>query len=419
MQERILEELKALGNRVSMKEEEIVAKYNEIATQNGLDMEQPRSSMIALTLTRNFVRGAIRGKSSTNKSTFGNSGFGFFVGIEQARDVQEWRRRNIMSRYNADSNDVFNNGDIAEIREVADDVYEKSQMVNGEVETKNIPSVPNAAMEVVKGDDVNTWIVPLDNVKAFSSGDANKRYGKPLPAEEYRLRAHFIGRKEDGEFQYWTLGLKNDDAKNFSCDTFRWVHLFGLFNEDRDAVYGIRGKTLDGLTYNDVMDPDGDEFVDSAGLSMEDLLVEHMGGYIADLFEIENYHDSIRNEPGMKLVVTDGIVSSMNLTPNEKTGNRTMWVEPADANYGFESEDVPDSTPVWIPSYLSIDFGVGSDVIIVGRTNQTQKKDENGNVLEDEWNPVSINLYGVYPRVALGNAEVPEIDSEENDIDYW
>ena len=324
-----------------------------------------------------------------------------------------------MSRYNADSNDVFNNGDIAEIREVADDVYEKSQMVNGEVETKNIPSVPNAAMEVVKGDDVNTWIVPLDNVKAFSSGDVNKRYGKPLPAEEYRLRAHFIGRKEDGEFQYWTLGLKNDDAKNFSCDTFRWVHLFGLFNEDRDAVYGIRGKTLDGLTYNDVMDPDGDEFVDSAGLSMEDLLVEHMGGYIADLFEIENYHDSIRNEPGMKLVVTDGIVSSMNLTPNEKTGNRTMWVEPADANYGFESEDVPDSTPVWIPSYLSIDFGVGSDVIIVGRTNQTQRKDENGNVLEDEWNPVSINLYGVYPRVALGNAEVPEIDSEENDIDYW
>ena len=144
----------------------------------------------------------------------------------------------------------------------------------------------------------------------------------------------------------------------------------------------------DGFTYSD-----GDEFVDSAGLSMEDLLVEHMGGYIADLFEIENYHDSIRNEPGMKLVVTDGIVSSMNLTPNEKTGNRTMWVEPADANYGFESEDVPDSTPVWIPSYLSIDFGVGSDVIIVGRTNQTQRKDENGNVLEDEWNPVSINLW--------------------------
>jgi len=418
MQERVLEELKGLGNRVNMNEEEIVAKYNEIATQNGLDMEQPRSSMIALTLTRNFVRGRMRGKSS-NKGTFGNSGFGFFVGIEQARDVQDWRRRNVMSRYNANANDVFNNGDIAEIREVADDVYEKSQMVNGEVEVKNIPTVPNAAMEVDKGDDINTWIVPLDNIKSFNSGDVNKRYGKPLPAEEYRLRAHFIGRKEDGEFQYWTLGLKNDDAKNFSCDAFRWVHLFGLFNEDRDAVYGIRGKTLDGLTYNDVMDPDGDEYIDTSGLSMEDLLVEHMGGYIADLFEIENYHDSIRNEPGMKLVVTDGIVSSMNLTPNEKTGNRTMWVEPADANYGFESEDVPDSTPIWIPSYLSIDFGVGSDVIIVGRTNQTQRKDENGNTLEDEWNPVSINLYGVYPRVALGNAEVPEINSEENDIDYW
>jgi len=62
MQERVLEELKALGNRVSMNEEQIVAKYNEIATQNNLDMEQPRSGMIALTLTRNFVRGALRYK---------------------------------------------------------------------------------------------------------------------------------------------------------------------------------------------------------------------------------------------------------------------------------------------------------------------------------------------------------------------
>ena len=418
MQERVLEELKALGNRVSMNEEQIVAKYNEIATQNNLDMEQPRSGMIALTLTRNFVRGALRSKSSSSKSTFGNQGFGFLVGVEQARDVQDWRRRNIMSRYNANPSEVFNAGDIAEITEVSAGVFEKSQIINGDVETKNIPEVPNSAMEVGTEDD-SKWIVPLDNIKTFSSGDVNPRYGKPLPAEEYRLRAHFVGRKEDGEFQYWTLGLKNDAAKNFTCDTFRWVHLFGLFNEERNAVYGIRGKTLESLTYNDSVDPESDEHVNVDGLSMEDLLVESMGEYIADLLEIEDYHDSIRNEPGMKLVITDGIVSSMNLTPNERTGNRTMWIESAEANYGFESDDVPDSTPVWVPSYLNIDFGVGSDVIIIGRTNQTQKKDDNGNTLEGEWNPVSINLYGVLPRVALGNPEAPETNDEENSIEYW
>ena len=64
MQERVLEELKALGNRVSMNEEQIVAKYNEIAKQNNIDMEQPRSDMIAITLTRNFIRGALSDKLS-------------------------------------------------------------------------------------------------------------------------------------------------------------------------------------------------------------------------------------------------------------------------------------------------------------------------------------------------------------------
>ena len=67
-----------------------------------------------------------------------------------------------------------------------------------------------------------------------------------------------------------------------------------------------------------------------------------------------------------------------------------MWIEPADASYGFEESDIPDSTPCWIPENVDIDFGVGSDIIIIGRTNQTQKRDEDGNYLEDEWNPVSI-----------------------------
>ena len=121
----------------------------------------------------------------------------------------------------------------------------------------------------------------------------------------------------------------------------------------------------------------------------------------------------------MKLVITDGIVSSMNLTPNEKTGNRVLWIEPADANYGFEDDDVPESTPCWIPSYLNIDFGVGSDVIIIGRTNQSQKKDEDGMPIEGEYNPVTINLYGVYARIATGAvAEDVEINGDE-EIEFW
>ena len=151
---------------------------------------------------------------------------------------------------------------------------------------------------------------------------------------------------------------------------------------------------------------------------MEDLLVEHMAEYVADLIELESYHELISQQQGLRLVVTDGIVTSMNLTPNERSGNRVMWVEPVDANYGFDEDDIPESTPIWVPSHLDINFGVGSDVVVVGRTNQTQKKDENGMPLDGEYNPVTINLYGVYARTATG-VVVEDVEEDGESMEYW
>ena len=67
---------------------------------------------------------------------------------------------------------------------------------------------------------------------------------------------------------------------------------------------------------------------------------------------------------------------------------------------------------------MDINFGVGSDVIIVGRSNQTQKKDENGIPIPNEFNSVSINLFGVLPRVIVGAVNTPAND-ESDDINYW
>tara|TARA_R100000315_G_scaffold62349_1_gene43416 strand:- start:3129 stop:4364 length:1236 start_codon:yes stop_codon:yes gene_type:complete len=411
MNEKIEKELSNLAKRMNLSEEEMTTKYNEIAASNGIDLNDERSGMVCLTLTRNFVRGALKGKKSTGG--FGDSIWGFVVGEEPARDVQEWSRRTLQNDYRTDPNKVLNDGRIAEIVETDAGAFEKSQVLNGTLETKNIPQVPNSAIEV----DDKKWIVPVDNRKAFMSGDANPRYGKPLPAEEYRKRVHIIAKKDGGEFAYYSLGLKNDAAKDWNADHYRWLHLHVILNDERAAAYGIKGRTLESLTYNDALDPESDNHVDTSGLSMEDLVGDLMGEWVADLIEIEDYHNSLREQSGIKMVLTDGIVTSMNLTPNEKTGNRVLWVEPIDANYGFEDEEMSDSTPVWIPEGVNIDFGIGSDVILLGRTNQTQKKDENGNYLDDEWNPVSINLYGVYPRVALGNANVAE--EVNDDVDFW
>ena len=409
MNERIEKELNALAKRMKQEYDETLSKYNEIALSNSLNVEDDREGMVALTLTRNFVRGSLKGSKSS--SGFGQNGFGFLVGIEQARDVQAWRRKTLQSDYESNPNTVFSEGRVAEVTLLETGSYEKSQIDGEDTDVKNIPRLPNSAIEV----DENRWIVPIDNVKSFMSGDTNPRFGKPLPAEEWRLRAHFIGR-QNGEIQYWSLGLKNEAAKNFNVETNRWIHLRALFNEERNAIYGIKNMTLESLTYNDTLDPEDETYVDTSKLNMEELLGECMAEYVADLLELEDYHESNRESAGYNLVVTDGIVSSMNLTPNEKTGNRVLWVEPIDANYGFDDGDLPDSTPCWIPESVDIDFGIGSDIIVIGRTNQTQRKDEDGNYT-DEWNPVSINLFGVMPRIALGTPTVD--DSTSSDVDYW
>lgn len=412
MNKRIENELNGLAGKLGKTEEEMVEKYNEIATSNNLDTENDRQAMVALTLTRNFVRGSLKGNSK-KKSGFGNDAFGFIVGSEPARDVQQWRRKTLLSDYNGNPNTPFNEERCAEVILTDTGVYEKSQVINGEVATKDIPQLPASAIEV----DENKWIVPIDNIKVFMSGDKNPRYGKPLPAEEWRSRHHLIAKSESGDYQYWTLGLKNEAAKTFEVDNFRWIHLNALFNDDRNAAYGIKGRTLASIQYNDALDPESDMYVNVNGTSMEDLLADCLTDYVADLIEIEDFHSTQSQNPGMKLVVTDGIVSSMNLERNENTGNCVLWIEPADASYGFDEDDLPDSTPCWIPKNVDIDFGVGSDVIIIGRTNQTQKKDEDGNYLEDEYNPVSLNVYGILPRVALGAPQ--QTESVDEEINYW
>ena len=413
MNKKISKELKNLAGRLSIDEKEMTTKYNEIATTNGIDLGEERQQLICLTLTRNYVRGRINANKKTGgNSGFGNNAVGFFFAVEPARDVMEWKRRDVTNKYRTDSSQALTDEIVAEVS-LTEGKYEKTQVINGDWNTKELPQLPSSAIEVSEG----KWIVPIDPVKSWASGDVNKRYGKPLPAEEWRLRAHFIGSKESGDWQYWSVQLKGDAAHKFSAETFRLIHLYGIFNEERSAVYGIKNKTIASLTYNDLLDEEDERFY-ANDVDMEDILGSNMSEYVSDLMELESYHETISTVQGLRLVVTDGIVSSMNLQVNEKTGNRVMWIEPVDANYGFEDEDIPESTPVWVPSHINIDFGVGSDVIIIGRTNQTYKKDADG-VPTEELNPVTINLYGVFPRIATGAvAESVVLDNDE-DIEFW
>ena len=413
MLERIEKELNGLAKRLNIETEEMTEKYNELASNSGLDLEDERQQLMAMSMTRQYVRSRLSSARSSNNRTFGELVTGFFVGIEPVRDIMEYKRKSVLSRYNADSSQTLTDELVAEII-LEDGEFQKTQVRNGEWETKVIPEVPEAAIEI----NEETWIVPIDAVKTWQSGDTNKGYGQPLPKEQHQVRAHFIGQKQDGETQLWVVQLKNEMAKNFRADTFRMVSFYGLANDERNAIYGIRNKTLETLTYIDILDEDDPRWFDTSSYDYEDALVSNMGEYVTDLYDLESYHEEIQSQQGLKVVVTDGIVTSMNLKVNEKTGNRVIWIEPLDANYGFDDEDMPESTPIWVPSHVNIDFGVGSDIVVIGRTNQTQKRDESGMPIDGEYNPVSINLYGLSVRLGTGLEE--EVESADGDsLNYW
>ena len=60
-----------------------------------------------------------------------------------------------------------------------------------------------------------------------------------------------------------------------------------------------------------------------------------------------------------------------------------------------------------IPSYVDIDFGIGSNVIVCGRTSQGTDKD---GALRN----VSINVLGIYVIDRHGSAEVNTVVVEDN-----
>jgi len=73
----------------------------------------------------------------------------------------------------------------------------------------------------------------------------------------------------------------------------------------------------------------------------------------------------------------------------------------------YESDGI---TTCWIPSHLTLDFGIGSSVIVIGRTSQR--------TTDEGVEPVTINVAGLYCVVREGSAVEVSVPVEE-DFDWF
>ena len=110
-----------------------------------------------------------------------------------------------------------------------------------------------------------------------------------------------------------------------------------------------------------------------------------------------------------RYVFTDGSVSSMNMTPTSN-GNRILSITDLNSDFDYEG-DGWSGTTCWIPPHINIDFGIGSSVVVVGRTSQ--RTDEDG-VLESS----TINVEGLLVTTRRGKSVETEIPVEE-DTDWF
>ena len=409
------EEIEKAAEVLGMPMEEVKEQFEEIARQNSLDLMNETDQKVTLSLFRQWF-GSQRRKqtrpetASTTGGSLVKTGVGVVIGIEDSRDMMVWTRDQLVAQFTRSSDEVFEAGKVAIVTQTDSGEFTVSQMHDGEENARTKPAdweMPDSAMEVE-----GRWIIPINDRKMWASGDKNKDYGKPLPKEQFVRRVHFIGQIPDGEIQRWTLSLKNNIAQEFKADLGRFLSIDGIWNLERNAMYGVRNQTLSSVVYNDELDPNNPNYRDVSNIKVTDLIAENYGDFMSPLFDLEKFHQENAHNPiAERMVVTEGIVTNMNMNPTS-SGSRSLYLADLnDTGFNYEGDDY-SSTACWVPEHLPIDFGIGSHVVIVGRTSQRELDD-------GSLSAVSVNTFGIIVTHRRGNPVEYDGDNSSEDNGDW
>jgi hypothetical protein len=412
---QIDEEIAKAAEVLGMPIEEVKEQFDEIAVQNTLDLMNETEQKLALALFRQWF-GSQRRKqtrpatANTNGGSLVKTGFGVVIGIEDSRDMMIWNRDQLTAQFNRSEDEVFESGKVAIVTQTDNGGYTVTQMHDGEEKSRAKDDdweMPDSAMEIE-----GRWIIPINDRMAWPSGDKNKDYGKPLPKEQFVRRVHFIGQIPDGEIQRWTLSLKNNIAQDFKADLGRFLSISGIWNLERNAMYGVRNTTLSSIVYNDELDENNPNYRDVSNIKVTDLVAENYGDFMSPLFDLEKFHqENAHNQMSERMVVTEGIVTNMNMNPTS-SGSRSLFLADLnDTGFNYEESEYA-STACWVPEHIPIDFGIGSHVVIVGRTSQRELDD-------GSLSTVSVNTFGILVTNRRGNPVEYEGTSDGEDNGDW
>lgn len=362
MDENTKKEIQKGAEVLGLTQDEAMAKYEELCQENGIE----KDNRIGLGLWRNYVANARRSQKSGNQNnndSYYKNAFGFFIALETPRDMMSWNRAKAKEEFLRDSDNALEQGIVAVANENAIGKFTVSRYHNGEYKEAVLSSLPEGA-EILE--DGRTFI-PLDNTATYMNGGKNNKYGTPLPKEQFRRSGIFFGSVGQEEMKMYYFSYKNQGGVDFKPNTFEWVHFLCIEGSNGTDIYGATDMTINSLTLNSSLDPENEAFRDMGDFDFQKCLQDNFDSHIIPLVELDKEHIQRQALPSKeRFIVTDGTVITMNMIPT-KNGNRIINISDLDATL---DEDETGIFTCWIPEHLELDFGIGSNVIIVGRTSQ-------------------------------------------------
>jgi hypothetical protein len=158
---------------------------------------------------------------------------------------------------------------------------------------------------------------------------------------------------------------------------------------------------------NTDLDPEGDTYRNVSSVDMLQLLINAVPNNVTPLTMLDAKHIELRDRVASeRFVITDGTVINMNMTPTAN-GNRIINLSDLNAEVDYEGDGM---TTCWIPEGIDIDFGIGSSVVVVGRSSQRET--------EDGYEPATINVSGLLVTEKVGHVVDIEQAEEEN-LDWF
>lgn len=397
-------EIAKVAEKLSIPLEDAQLKFEEICKENGVQSDSP----IAIALWRSYAAQQIRSQKSGNETKKSGGlvkqAFGFFISLEEPRDLNEYSRRRAVEEWKNDPFNAHKEGFVAIVEEKENGFFSVSRCHNGEVQEKNVAKLPECVQELEDG----SIIIPLDNQARYLNGGENQNFGRPLNPV-MRRNGIFIGKVgDDQDYNAYKFSYKNKGGIEFTPNTFSWLNMAVIKDDNREGyIYGMTDKTLGSLRMNDEQDPEGDLYRDVSGIEMGSLMASKLEDNVAHLGSLEEKHVELGDRPSAdRFVITTGTVCNINMTATSN-GNRIINITDLQADFDYEDDGM---TTCWIPSNIEIDFGIGSLVMVIGRTSQRET--------DEGLQPVTINTAGLL--VVERRGQVVEIsEATEENLDWF